>query len=193
MRNRILVINGHPDPRPERLCAALCDAYADGARQAGREVRRLAIGSLDIPQLRSAEAFTEEAPCEDARQAQVAIAWADHVVIVHPLWLGSAPAALKAFFEQVFRYGFAVPPPGTRSLSGLLKGRSARLIVTMGMPALAYRLLFGGFGVRGFARGILGLSGFKPVRITLLGQVDESGVRRASWVASMRRLGRAAL
>ena len=50
----------------------------------------------------------------------------------------------------------------------------------------------GGFGVRGFARGILGLSGFKPVRITLLGQVDESGVRRASWLASMRRLGRAA-
>ena len=31
----ILVVNGHPDPAPERFCAALCDAYEEGAVEAG--------------------------------------------------------------------------------------------------------------------------------------------------------------
>jgi len=31
-----LLVNGHPDPSPERFCSALCDAYEDGARKAGR-------------------------------------------------------------------------------------------------------------------------------------------------------------
>ncbi|HWA60997.1 MAG TPA: hypothetical protein VG939_06460 [Caulobacteraceae bacterium] len=38
---RILIVNGHPDPAPERLCAALASAYGEAARAAGRETRRL--------------------------------------------------------------------------------------------------------------------------------------------------------
>ena len=33
--------------------------------------------------------------------------WADHVVILYPLWLGSMPALLKALLEQMLRPGFA--------------------------------------------------------------------------------------
>ena len=38
-RKRILVINGHPDPAPEHLCAALADAYARGYAFAAGVVR----------------------------------------------------------------------------------------------------------------------------------------------------------
>jgi putative NADPH-quinone reductase len=57
-----------------------------------------------------------------------------------PLWLASMPALLKGFFEQALRPGFALGPtePG-RMWKKLLKGRSARIVVTMGMPALVYR------------------------------------------------------
>jgi putative NADPH-quinone reductase len=191
MGKRILIINGHPDPRPERLCAGLAEAYAVGAREAGHEVRRIDVGALDFPLIRDPAAFIEGAPPPVIAKAQEDVRWAEHVFLVHPLWLGSAPAVLKGFFEQVFRYGFAIQP-GSRSLSGLLRFRSVRTVVTMGMPAFIYLTVFGAFGVRGFERGVLQLSGMGPVRHTFLGQVDGTSGRRARWLEQMHRLGRAA-
>jgi putative NADPH-quinone reductase len=192
MGRRILVINGHADPRPERLCAALAAAYAEGAEAGGHEVRRIDVGALDFPLIRDAEAFINGKPPADILSAQEAVTWCEHIFIVHPLWLGAAPALLKGFFEQVFRYGFAVNP-GSKSLSGLLRWRSARIVVTMGMPGFIYRSVFGAFGVRAFERGVLGLSGIGPIRRILLGGVESaSAEHRAAWLDRMRRLGKAA-
>ncbi|MGH8309106.1 MAG: NAD(P)H-dependent oxidoreductase [Steroidobacteraceae bacterium] len=54
---RILIIDGHPDARPGRFIHALADAYRNGAEAAGHEIRRLDIGALDFPILRTAEDF----------------------------------------------------------------------------------------------------------------------------------------
>jgi len=192
MGKKILIINGHPDPRPERLCAALADAYAEGARSAGSEVRRIDVGALDFPLIRNADDFINKAPPAAIVEAQESVRWAEHLFIVHPLWLGAAPALLKGFFEQVFRYGFALEPGGG-SLAGLLRWRSARVVVTMGMPGFIYRTVFGAFGIRGFERGVLQLSGLGPVRHTFLGGVEAASPKhRAKWLERMRRLGRAA-
>lgn len=189
---KILVINGHPDPRPDRLCAALAEAYAAGAAAVGCAVRRLAIGDLDFPFLRTAEEFSAPAPEGPIRQAQDDIAWADHVVIVHPLWLGGEPGMLKAFLEQVLRYGFALEP-GHKRFRGRLRGRSIRLIVTMGMPAMAFRLVFGGPSLKPLLPVAFLIAGFWPIRATLLGGAgDASAKRRAAWIARMRKLGREA-
>ena len=193
MARRILIINGHPDPSPERLCSALADAYAIGARDGGHILRRLDVAGLGLPPIQSQAQFEDASIAPAAAEAQAAIAWAEHIVIIHPLWLGGAPALLKGFFEQVFRYGFAIPAPGKGSgLGGLLKGRSGRLIVTMGMPAFAYLLLFGAHGVKATERSILWLSGISPVRRTLLGMVEANPARRRTWLERMRRLGEAA-
>jgi putative NADPH-quinone reductase len=187
---KVLVINGHPDPSPDRLCAALADAYAEGAAAGGLQVRRLTLGSLRFEALRTAADFSAPAPEGPIREAQADIAWADHVVVVHPLWLGGEPALLKAFLEQVLRYGFALAPDHKR-LRGLLRGRSIRLIVTMGMPAIAYRLVFGGPGLKALMPMAFFVAGFWPIRATLLGGVGEaSPKRRAAWLARVRKLGR---
>jgi putative NADPH-quinone reductase len=191
MSKRILVINGHPDPSPERLCAALADAYAEGARDGGHLLRRLDVAELALPLVASAAEFEGDPP-PAAAEAQAAIAWAEHIVVIHPLWLGGAPAMLKGFFEQVFRYGFALPADGL-GMKGLLKGRSARIVVTMGMPAFVYLLIFGAHGVKAIERGVLWISGIHPIRRTLLGMVDDGAARRSAWLDRMRRLGRAAL
>src|SRR3546814_10287671 len=68
--------------------------------------------------------------------------WADHLVILYPLWLGDVPALLKGFLEQILRPGFAIDEGSTGMSAKLLTGRSARIIVTMGMPAPIYRLFF---------------------------------------------------
>lgn len=190
---KILVINGHPDGRPERFCAALADAYADGATAAGHQVRKRQLASVRFPMLTSREAFEKDLPPTDIKHVQDDITWAEHIVIVHPLWLGGPPALLKGMLEQVFRYGFALGKPGSDQGMGLLGGRSARMIVTMGMPSPVYRLVFGAFGVRAIERGVLLISGIRPIRRTLVGNVEGMNEReRLEMLEKVSNLGRAA-
>lgn len=48
MACRITIIDGHPDPGPERFCHALSNAYAVAATAAGHEVRRVNLCDLDF-------------------------------------------------------------------------------------------------------------------------------------------------
>jgi putative NADPH-quinone reductase len=191
MPRKVLVINGHPDPSCERFASALAGAYVAAASKAGHQIRRIDVGALQFDLIRTQAEFTDQEPPQVIREAQESIAWADHLVIIFPLWLGTAPAVLKGFLEQVFRYGFALSRPG-EPIRGLLRGRSARLIVTMGMPAPAFRWIFGGFGVRTLERGLLWISGVSPIRHTILGGVDGEPARRRAWLAEVGRLGSAA-
>jgi putative NADPH-quinone reductase len=184
------VIDGHPDPSGARLNHALADRYVLAARAAGSEVRRITICDLDIPLLHDASDFyTGNAP-QALRDAQRDIAWADHLVFFYPLWHGTMPALLKAFVEQVFRPGFAMEYGGkNRFPKQLFKGKSARVIVTMGMPALIYRTYFGDYGVKSFERSTLALCGVGPIEETLLGGAGgESMVRGARWLDLMEKL-----
>jgi putative NADPH-quinone reductase len=71
-----------------------------------------------------------------------------------------------------------------------LRGKSARLVVTMGMPAVVYRVWFRAHGVKGIERNVLAFCGFRPIREDLIGMVEEtSGKRRAKWLARMRQRG----
>jgi putative NADPH-quinone reductase len=187
---RIIVIDGHPDPSPTRFCHALADAYARAARAAGHQVTELRLCGLDVPLLRGRTEW--EKPAADAvAEWQAAIAAADHLVLIYPLWLGEMPALVKAFLEQVLRPGFAIAQ-GARTLSsGLLKGRSARVIVTMGMPAFVYRWFFLAHSLHSLRRNILNFVGVRPVRASLIGSIEGSPASRARWLARVDALGRA--
>lgn len=194
MSRRLLIIQGHPDRAPERLCRALAAAYGDGAREAGHVVQILDLAALDFPLLASEAEFTKGEIPPGLQEAAKLIREADHLCLVFPLWLGTMPALVKAFLEQVMRPGTAfAPAEGGGFPRKLLGGRSARVVVTMGAPAFVYRWWYGGFGVRGLKRSILGFVGFAPVRITLLGMVGSaSATKRAAWLRRMRESGRLA-
>ena len=187
MARRISIIQGHPDPSGGRLCHALADAYAGGAEEAGHEVRRVEVARLEFPLLRTQAEFEAGAAPPEVQIAQEAIRWAEHLVIVYPLWLGTMPALLKGFLEQAFRPGFAFDPGAKGLRDKRLKGRSARIVVTMGMPALVYRWYFGAHGLKSLERNILGFCGIRPIRESLFGMV-----KRKRWLATMRTHGRRA-
>jgi len=156
-RARIAVINGHPDPRPERFCAALAGAYAQGARSAGLEVRELVTGAGDISP-------------ESAFQA---LDWANHFVVVFPMWLDRPPAPLQAFFagwaRHVVEGGYIEPP-----------ARTARLVVTMGMPAFAHRR----------QSEAISLPGIYRADISYIGSVESASPKqRAAHLADAWRTG----
>jgi len=118
--------------------------------------------------------------------------WADHVVILFPLWLGSMPALLKAFFEQVLRPGFAFATARGRlaPFKKLLAGRSVRIIVTMGMPGWVYRWYFRAHSLKTLKRNILASCGLKPVRASVVGAVETmSQASRGNWLSKVQKLG----
>lgn len=188
---KILLIQGHPDAVTRHLGHALQEAYMQGAQAAGHEVRQVEVAHLDFPLLRSQQAWQEGALPPSLAQAQADIAWAQHILLFFPLWLGDMPALLKGFLEQVARPGFAFKSEGDNPFGKKgLTGRSARVVVTMGMPALLYRWYFRAHSLKSLERNILGFVGISPVKETLIGQVDqlgEAGVQK--WQDKLRKLG----
>ncbi len=188
----VCVINGHPHSGPGHFCHAIAAAYAQGAGEAGIAVTEVSIASIRPECLVDPAEFEVGSEDTEITHAQECIRASDHLVIVFPLWLGTVPALLKAFFEQIARGGFLIGPtdkggwPDQR-----MKGRSAHVIVTMGMPRLAYRLWFLNAGVSNLKRLVLGLSGIRPVRQTTIGGIgtlDEAARKR--WLGRARELGR---
>jgi putative NADPH-quinone reductase len=185
---RIAIIDGHPDPDSRRYVHALAQAYADGA-SGKHEVRRIVLAELDFPLLRTAHDWQQGKPPRAIKSAQDSIQWAEHIVLLYPLWLGDIPALLKAFLEQVARPGFAIGPMGKGLPKKLLKGRSARVIVTMGMPAPFYRFFYRAHSLKSLERNILSFVGLGPIRHSIIGSVESSDKRRAGWIEQVRALG----
>lgn len=191
MAKHIVIIQGHPDAQVRHYGHALADEYAKGAQDGGHEVQRIEVAHLDFPLLRTKEDFEKGVPPDAIRQAQEMIKWANHLVIIYPLWLGSMPALLKAFLEQVFRPGFAFDYQTSGKMPRkLLTGKSARIVVSMGMPALIYRWFFFAHSLKNLQRNILGFSGIKPIRSTLIGSIEGlTDHQRADWLDVLRDLG----
>lgn len=190
MAKHIVIIQGHPDASRRHFGHALADEYAKGAQDGGHEVKRIEVGALDFPILRTKEDFENGTPPAPIVQVQEAIRWADHLVILYPLWHGSMPALLKGFFEQVFRPGFGAEYQGSRMPKKLLVGKSARIVVTMGMPAFVYRWLFRAHSLKSLTRNILSFCGIAPIRSSLIGNIEGMTDRqRMAWLDELRGLG----
>ncbi|WP_421786317.1 NAD(P)H-dependent oxidoreductase [Hyphobacterium sp.] len=190
---RICVIDGHPDPQDGHFVSALAEAYADGAESAGHDVSRIRIAALDITFVGSPEDFARS-PGDAIAAAQSKIARAEHIVFVFPLWLGTMPAVCKAFWEQVARAGFLLDATGEEDQwpQQKMKGKSVRIIVTMGMPGLAYKLLFGAHSLKALEAGIFRISGFKPVRHSIFGGIGAvNAEKRTAILEKCRELGAA--
>jgi putative NADPH-quinone reductase len=193
MARRILLIQAHPDSTQPHFCHALAAAYANAAREAGHELRTIDVGGLDFPLLRSKAMWDEGEVPAALLPAQADITWSQHMVFFFPLWLGGMPALLKGFLEQVARPGFALSKVEAGGFpKKLLAGRSARIVVTMGMPALVYRWVFRAHSLKALERNILGFVGIAPIHETLIGMVEgQSPAQREKWLRKLARLGRA--
>ena len=190
---RILIIDGNPDPSPDRLSSALARAYQEGAEGPDCTVRRINVGEIDFPILRSAAGFAVNPQDTAIVEARAAFMLAEHIVFIYPLWLGGPPALLKAFMEQVARNQFLLGENKRGFPLKKMKWRSARILVTMGMPPLIYRTIFGAHGVKSFNSGILRLAGFSPVRTSYFGGSDIVSPNTGRIIEQVRDMGRKAV
>ena len=169
-QQQILVILGHP--AADSLCAGMARAYAEGARQAGAEVRWLPVGGLDFDPLLHG-GYRGDQPLEpDLAAAQGDIRWASHIAWVYPIWWGGLPALLKGFIDRVFLPGYAFRyRKGSSLWDRLLAGRSAELLVTMDSPPWYFRWVVHMPGHHQMKKAILEFCGIRPVQVHSFGPV----------------------
>lgn len=169
-QERLLIVNGHPDPRPGRFCAALCAAYLTGALAAGRNADAVALGAVFPPNGQDSSAELTRALGLMLRPARL--------TVIFPLWLDKPPEIVTRFFQLV-----------ERSDEARVKGRQAHILVTMSLPAFAHRSL-----VReqedGCIQHAMSLPDLETNALNFVGSVDTiSRAQREEWLYRLHRLG----
>lgn len=187
--SKILVLNGNP--KGKSFCGALADAYGRAALEAGHDVRLLDLSALPVSLVLPDYADKSAPPAGWVAEVQQAIEWSEHWVIVSPMWWGSPPAALKALLDLVLMPGFAFRyRKGGGLWDKLLKGRSARVILTMDSPGWYFKWVLGSPMARQFKTQILEFCGFNPVHVTSFGPIKASTDRqRERWLAEVDHMG----
>ncbi len=191
---KVLVILGHPSS--QSFCNAVAEKYAEGAESAHAEVRFLKLGELTFNPVLNANAEVRSGQKEaqalepDLVKAQQDITWADHLVFVYPSWWGMMPALLKGFIDRVFLPRFAFKYQQGKSMpEQLLKGKTARLIVTMDTPSWWNRFIYRAAGHNAMKHALLHFCGVRPVQITdLAGMRQATAEKRTKWLEHIQTI-----
>ncbi|MTI19737.1 flavodoxin family protein [Fulvivirga sp. RKSG066] len=186
---KVLIINGHPDT--ESYNYALAEAYRSGASQTYATISQINIAELDFnPNLQFGyrKRMTLEPDLSDAIDK---INSADHLVWVFPMWWYSYPAIMKGFIDRVFLPGITYQPiEGKPFPEKLLKGKSARLIITADTPRWYDYLFMKSNTINQLKKGTLKYCGVNPVKVTYLAPIKDSSVTaRNAWLEQIAVLG----
>lgn len=189
---RILIINGHP--REGSFCQALSKAYLGGVAATGNEVVLLNLFELKFdPSFSGSYSGLQQENLEpDLRLAREKIKWADHIVIVHPVWWGSVPAILKGFFDKTLVPGFAFKYKQQGPWwDKLLNGKTGEIMYTADTPPWFNSLFYGAPAVNMVRDRVLGFCGVKTKRVTGFGPIRNSTQQqRENWLLRAEKLGR---
>jgi len=188
MSKRILVILGHPSR--DSFCAALSDSYITSAQEHGHEVCLLELGELAFDPILREGYLQAQALEPDLLHAQQLINWAEHLVLVFPVWWGGIPALFKGFLDRILLPGFAFKYRNNSPFpEQLLKGRSADLLVSMDTPPWYYRWVYRMPALQQMRRTTLGFCGIKTQKTLTFGPIISSSAgQRDAWLQQARRL-----
>ncbi len=175
-KKKIFILLGHPDS--DSLNGTLASEYERGALEAGHEVRRMNLQDMDFDPVLH-KGYKEVQSLEsDLISFQENIKWCEHFVIFYPTWFSTMPAQLKGLFDRAWlpRFAYHFPEKGL-GWQRLLRGRTARMVVTSDTVPIILRLVFGDT-TNEMKKGILWFAGFSPVRVTKFGYLKHFGEGR---------------
>lgn len=192
-KKKVLVLLGHPDH--DTTGCYLANRYEEGARAAGHEVRRVDLHDLTFDPILHKGYRAIQALEPDLLKLQEDFKWAEHIALFYPNWWCSMPALLKGLFDRFFIPGFAFRFNKESKLGGwqrLLKGRTARIVITLNTHPWIERILMGDFSNE-IRRGIFWFAGIWPARVYAIGPVEKASPEKLTrWGDKVASLGRKA-
>ncbi len=123
---------------------------------------------------------------EITKKLQAKITRADELIFVFPIWWGDAPAIMKNFIDCNFWAGFAFKYEKGGKATGLLKGKSARIIATSWAPAFFYKILLHIQVLWNLNR--IGYCGIKQKSFTVFGDIDRSKTQKDQYLKTIEKL-----
>ncbi|MCG8329722.1 MAG: NAD(P)H-dependent oxidoreductase [Chitinophagales bacterium] len=185
----VLIINGHPDKQSYNY--ALSEAYKTGAQKANAAISQINISDLNFnPNLQFG--YRQRTELEsDLIGAIEKIKNANHLVWVFPMWWYGYPAIMKGFIDRTFLPGITFEPIEGKPLpKKLLKGKTARVIITADAPRWYDYLFMKSPAINQFKKGTLEFCGIKPVKLTYIAPVKNSSPGwREKWLEKVTVLG----
>lgn len=186
---RIYILLGHTDSAT--LSGAFANSYEAAARKAGHEIRRQNIGEMHFDPILH-EGYKKMQQLEpDLTDFQENVRWAEHVVIIYPIWWSAMPAMLKGLFDRAWlpHFAFNFAHHGL-TWKKLLKGRTARIITSANSSPWMLRFMYGS-PTSMLSLAILRFAGIRT-STTIFGPSERAtAMTHAKWMRTVESLGRA--
>lgn len=185
MSKNILIIQGHPDR--DTYCDALADAYQRQAKKNGHNIQLLTLRDLNFDP--NAHPHNADIPLEeDILTAQEQIIWADHLVLIYPIWWGGMPALVKGFIDRTLTQHFAFEYQTSGFPIPLLKNRSIHIINTTDTPRFVHWLILRADKVQQKSN-IWGFCGVKVTQHQRYGSMfNSTEPKRQKWLEHVKTL-----
>ncbi len=178
------------------MCGALADSYEQGAKESGHDFRRMNIGDMQFDPILHKGYRARQNLEPDLEEFQKNVLWADHFVVVYPVWWVGMPAILKGLFDRAWLPGSAFrymkTKAGKRTIfwHRLMSGRTARIIMTSGTNPWLVSFLPGNVNAQ-LRWGILWFAGFRVYGTKWFGPAEGTPeLKKQKWLRIVHDLGR---
>lgn len=172
---QVLIINQHPDKQSYNY--ALSDACLKGASKTNAVLTQINIADLEFnPNL--AFEYRKRTELEsDLLDVIEKIKKVEHIVWIFPMWWYVYPALMKGFIDRTFLPGITFQPiEGKAMPKKLLKGKTARIIITADTPKWYDYLFIKSPAINQFKKGTLEFCGISPVKVTYISPIKGSNI-----------------
>lgn len=194
--NTLIVFN---HPYGGSFCGAILAAVEKGLKEGGHKCRVINLDQDNFdPVMRSKDllAFVGagraggnalDAIDDQVREYKEYLEWAEHLVMIFPVWWMTTPAMTKGFIDKVIFPAIAYDMKDGRLVSRLSL-RKVTVITTMNTPADIYRDVFGNPLEGSLIKGTFRQIGIENIEWTSLNEVKQvSRERREAWLEEIER------
>lgn len=194
--NTLIVFN---HPYGGSFCGAILAAVERGLKTGGHKCRVINLDQDDFdPVMRSkdllafvgagrAGADALDAIDDQVREYKEHLEWAEHLVMIFPIWWMTTPAMTKGFIDKVIFPAIAYDMKDGRLVSRLSL-RKVTVITTMNTPADIYREVFGNPLEGSLIKGTFRQIGIENIEWTSLSEVKQvSRGQREAWLEEIER------
>ena len=186
-QKKIYILDGHP--YKDSLTGSFALAYKKCAERMGCEVKLSHVGEMKFDPVLH-KGYKERQELElDLLKWQEDVKWADHIVLLFPVWWGGLPALLKGLFDRALLSGFGFRYRKTGLMwDKLLSGKTGRIITTADAPKW-YTYLTGNRPGKQTARNIFAFCGIKTkvTEVAPVKSMSENQIK--NWMKKIEKMG----
>lgn len=137
----ILIVTAHPSK--DGHTHAIANTYKEAKESKGHTVQLVDLYNEENMLSYLTFQNIRERPMEKVQgKFQEQVCWANEIVVVHPIWWGSAPAIMKNWSEQTFWPRVAYRYTGPGKVEKMFIGKTAKVFATSGGPSWYFYTYF---------------------------------------------------